>query len=162
MIIRPETAEDHRAIYDLTKAAFEPMGFSDGTEADVLDQLRQDGDLLLSLVAIEDDELIGQASFSLATLDCPGRWIGLGPISVTVARQKEEIGSNLVKTGLSQLKEQDFDGCVLIGNPKVYGPMGFQSGGITYRDCGESIVQWATLSGIKPSGEISFAPALEA
>lgn len=161
MIIRPETSSDHRAIHDLTKAAFAPMPFGDEGDARLPENLRSMGDLLLSLVA-EEEEIIGHVAFSPVTLTCDGLWAGLGPISVTATRQRQGIGSKLAKEGLNWLKEQGFDGCVLIGNPKVYGSMGFQSGGITYRNLSPDLVQWYSLTGAKPSGEVVFAPALEA
>jgi putative acetyltransferase len=160
MIIRPENGNDVQAIFDLTKAAFAPMGFSDGTEPGIIDALRADGDLLLSLVGVDDD-IIAHVAFSPMALDCAGRWAGLGPISVAPGRQKQGIGTLLVREGLAQLKHLGFDGCVLIGNPKVYGPMGFVSGGLSYRDLPKEIVQWHAFGAAKPSGEITFAAALE-
>ena len=51
MDIRIEAPSDHETIYQLTKAAFAPMAFSDGSEPDRIDALRRDGHLTLSLVA---------------------------------------------------------------------------------------------------------------
>ncbi len=160
MIIRPETETDIQAIFDLTKDAFAPMGFSDGTEPGIIDALRADGDLLLSLVG-DDDGIIAHVAFSPVDLTCAGRWIGLGPISVVPGRQRRGIGTMLAREGLAQLECQGFDECVLIGNPKVYGPMGFVSGGLSYRDLPEEIVQWHAFGAAKPSGKIIFAAALE-
>jgi len=145
---------------DLTEAAFKPMSFSDDTEADCLDQLRDDGDLLLSLVA-EDDEIIGHVALSPAHLLGPGRWAGLGPISVRADRQKQGVGSAIVDAAMNWLKTEGYDGCVLIGNPAVYGPMQFVSGGITYRDLPGEIVQYRSISGLKPKGEVLFSVGLE-
>jgi len=49
--IRPEQPGDEDAIHELTLAAFEPMPFSDGSEAPIVRSLRGDGDLTISLVA---------------------------------------------------------------------------------------------------------------
>ena len=43
MLMRLETAADRAAIHALTTAAFAPMRFSDGTEADLVDLLREIG-----------------------------------------------------------------------------------------------------------------------
>ena len=59
MEIRPEASNDCENIYALTKAAFDPMPFSDGTEADCIKKLRVDGDLKVSLVALKHDRIIG-------------------------------------------------------------------------------------------------------
>jgi len=161
LIIRAETIDDHQAIYDLTEAAFAPMSFSDGTEAAIIGKLRDADDLILSLVA-DDQGVIGHAAFSPVTVDAVGRWAGLGPIAVDFLRQKQGIGTQLVDQGIRQLEDLDFDGVVLIGNPKVYGPMGFVSDGrLHYRDLPAEIVQWYSITGHKPSGRIIFAPALE-
>lgn len=160
MIIRPETTGDHQAIFELTKAAFAPMPFGDDNDAFLTGNLRDAGDLLLSLVA-DEVGVIGHAAFSPATVQAPGRWASLGPISVVADRQRQGIGSALTAEGLKRLKNAGFDGCVLIGNPSVYGPMGFVSGGITYRDLALKLVQWHSLTGLKPQGEVVFAPALE-
>jgi len=161
MIIRQETTDDYRAIQTLTNTAFEAMPFGDGNEGDVINALRDAGDLLLSLVA-EDNGVIGQVSFSPVELPCKGRWASLGPIAIVANKQRQGIGSKLAKQGLGWLGEQGFDGCVLIGNPKVYGPMGFTNGDLTYRDVPSHIPQFVSLSGLIPTGEILFAPALEA
>ena len=41
MIIRPETAADHQAIYDLPRDAFAPMSFSDGSEPGIINEMRR-------------------------------------------------------------------------------------------------------------------------
>jgi len=161
MIIRPETSDDYEVIQSLTNAAFEPKPFGDGNEGDIISAMRIAGDLLLSLVAEEDGAVIGQASFSPVKIACAGRWASLGPIAVVETRQRQGIGSELAKQGLNWLEQQGYDGCVLIGNPKVYGSMGFVSGGLTYRDLPEHLPQYVSLSGLVPSGEITFATALE-
>ena len=51
MLIRDETPEDFDAIHDLTSTAFKPMSYSDGTEAEIVRRLRENGDLTISLVA---------------------------------------------------------------------------------------------------------------
>jgi len=49
--IRPEQAGDVEAIRELTEAAFRNAPHSDGSEPGIVDALRRDGDLTLSLVA---------------------------------------------------------------------------------------------------------------
>ena len=51
MIIRPEMADDVPAIRAVTAAAFKGMLYSSGTEATIVDALRDAGVLTLSLVA---------------------------------------------------------------------------------------------------------------
>ncbi|WP_342077746.1 N-acetyltransferase [Yoonia sp. SS1-5] len=163
MQIRPETASDTRTIRELTEVAFAPMPYGDGTEGACIDRLRIDGDLTLSLVADEAGEIIGHVAFSPAQISkATGDWYGLGPISVRADRQKQGIGTMLAQAGLKQLKTRGAAGCVLIGRPAVYGPMGFVSdGNLTHGKLDTALVQYIGLNGTPPKGEVTFAPALQ-
>lgn len=66
MLIRDETPEDIDAIHDLTSTAFKPMPYSDGTEAEIVRRLRENGDLTISLVAEQDGEIWGMSRFRLS------------------------------------------------------------------------------------------------
>ena len=162
MIIRPETAADHQAIHELTQDAFAPMSFSDGSEPGIIDQMRKDGDLVLSLVA-EEDGIIGHVAFSPARISkAQGDWYGLGPISVRADRQKQGIGTKLAHTGLDMLRKMGAAGCVLTGNPDVYTPMGFTNDhALTYSGLNPKYILYMTFDGTAPKGEINFAEALE-
>ncbi len=162
MKIRPETDADIQAIFDLTKVAFAPMSFADENDPFLPQGLRDAGDLLLSLVMEDAGQIIGHVAFSPVSLECPGKWVGLGPISVMPGRQRQGLGTKLANHGLAQLADQGFDGCVLIGNRDVYGPMGFTSGDLAYRDLPTELVMGRSFTGLVPSGRIVFAPALEA
>ena len=102
--IRDERPGDFVAIAALTQAAFRDAEHSDGTEPAIVERLRTDGDLTLSLVA-EDGELLGHAAFSPVTVsDGSTGWYGLGPVSVSPHRQREGIGSALIRVGLERLR----------------------------------------------------------
>ena len=163
MFIRPETPNDANAIHQLTEQAFAPMSFSDGTEPTIIHALRKAGDLTLSLVAEADGEIIGHVAFSPVTIDgTDNDWYGLGPISVRADKQKQGIGTALVQTGLDALKAKNAKGCALIGNPAVYGPMGFTSNGkLHYEDLDDKVVQYVAFSGPSPEGTLKFAPAFD-
>ncbi len=88
MIIRKETIEDIASIRELTKRAFEPMPYSNGTEPIIIEALRQDGELTLSLVAEDHGVIVGQITFSPVTIDGEhDGWFGLGPVSVEPEKQ---------------------------------------------------------------------------
>ncbi|ARM88804.1 GCN5-related N-acetyltransferase protein [Rhizobium sp. CIAT894] len=163
MHIRYETPADIDAIHELTSIAFTPMAYSSGTEAEIIRKLRVSGDLAISLVAEEDGEILGHVAFSPVAIDgVPGGWFGLGPISVTPARQRQGIGKALIARGLELLKGIDASGCALIGNPDVYRGAGFSSDGqLTYHDLDTRLVQRIVLRGPAPSGTLRFAPAFE-
>lgn len=162
MIIRLETPADHEAIYDLTRNAFAPMSFSDGSEPGIVNQLRKDGDLTISLVA-EEDGIIGHVAFSPAKIgQAQGVWYGLGPISVRADKQKQGIGTKLAHTGLDMLRKTGATGCVLTGNPDVYQPMGFTNNhALTYSGLNTRYILFVSFNDTIPRGEINFAEALE-
>ncbi len=163
MPIRDETPQDADAIHHLTEQAFAPMPFSDGTEPAIVRALRKAGDLTISLVTEKDAEIIGHVAFSPVTINgTHGGWFGLGPISVRSDHQKQGIGTALVQTGLDALIAQNAKGCALIGNPAVYGPMGFTSNGkLHYQDLDDKAVQYVAFSGPSPEGTLKFAPAFD-
>jgi len=161
--IRPEAPGDTAHLQALTTTAFEPMSFSDGTEADALDRLRSDGDLLLSLVAEIDSRIVGHVAFSpLQISDGSERWVGLGPISVEPSRQRQGIGRTLIAEGMDHMRSIGMNGVALIGNPAVYQSSGFISDGrLTYRDVPVQYVQYHLISGPTPLGEVTFSKGLE-
>lgn len=163
MRIRTEQPADDAAIHELTFAAFEPMPFSSGTEAPIIRALRRSGDLTLSLVADEDGEIVGHVAFSPVTIDgVHAGWFGLGPISVRADRQRQGIGRALIARGLELLRERDAAGVALIGNPDIYGRVGFESDGLlAYGNLDRRLVQRLVLSGPPPRGELKFAPGFD-
>lgn len=160
--IREELPEDHYAIYALTRDAFAPMSFSDGSEPEMIDQMREAGDLTLSLVA-EDDGIVGHVAFSPVRIsETQGIWYGLGPISVRADKQRQGIGTRLAQTGLEMLRKMGATGCVLTGNPDVYHPMGFSTDhALTYSGLNPKFISYYACDGTRPAGEINFAEALE-
>jgi putative acetyltransferase len=163
LLIRNERPGDEDAIHNLTLAAFEPMAFSDGSEAPIIKSLRTSGDLTLSLVVEENGTIIGHIAFSPVTIDgIHNNWFGLGPVSVRPERQRQGIGKALILSGLEMLKERGACGCALIGSPEIYSRVGFESDGrLSYRNLDSSYVQRIVFSGFAPQGELKFAPAFE-
>lgn len=124
--IRTETSADRDAIRALTSRAFATMPFSSGTEAAIIDRLRDQGLLTLSLVAILDERLAGHAAFSSAAGAAGSEvWAALGPISVEPGLQRRGIGKRLIAEGLSRLVQQGMKGCILVGDPAYYQQSGF-------------------------------------
>ena len=128
MIIRPETSHDHEAITQVTLAAFTGKFSDRPTEHLMIKGLREAGALSLSLVAELDEKIVGHVAFSKVTINGEDRnWYGLGPISVQPALQKQGIGSKLIQSGLTQLRDMGARGCVLEGDPNYYNRFGFKS-----------------------------------
>lgn len=163
LTIRPEQPNDEQTIRDLTIAAFEPMLYSGGSEAPIIEGLRADGDLTISLVAIEGTDILGHIAFSPVSIeDCEQGWFGLGPVSVRPEHQRQGIGSALINAGLDKLRTTGARGCVLIGDPAFYRQFGFLGDGrVSYAGLPNEVVQWLSFDGEQPLGRLRYSPAFE-
>ena len=125
--IRPELPDDIEAIGDLVALAFSGMPYADGDEAGLVELLRAQNALSVSLVAELDGTIVGQVAFSPARASggIPG-WYALGPVAVLPTRQGAGIGSMLVRTGLEAVSKLDAMGCILTGNSAFYSRFGFE------------------------------------
>lgn len=160
-IIRDERAGDERAIRALTEAAFRDQPHSDGSEPALVDRLRIDGDLSISLVAEVDGHLVGHIAFSrVAISDGAEEWYGLGPVSVLPAFQRRRVGAQLIQYGLAELRKRGARGVVLLGNPAYYSRFGFEHDpALTYPGPPARYFQRLVLAGEPPSGVVTYAPA---
>jgi Predicted acetyltransferase len=121
--IRPEEPGDRTAIRALHAAAF-----GGDAEADLVDRLRRDGDLSLSLVACADT-VLGHVAFSPLTLpEAPGiRALALAPVAVLPDFQAQGIGTTLIEDGLQRLADEGADLILVLGDPAYYGEFGFRA-----------------------------------
>lgn len=161
--IRPERPGDEDAIRTLTRVAFAGVPHGGGTEPGIVDALRKHGELRLSLIALDSDEIIGHAAFSPVAIDgnhdC---WFGLGPISVAPDRQRQGVGSELVQEGLARLKTAGAKGCALVGDPAYYNRFGFAGdSGLTYPGVENRYVQQLAFDDVNRSGVLRFCDAFE-
>jgi len=119
--VREEEPGDIEAVRALNEAAF---GQPD--EGAIVDALRGHCPDHISLVAIDDDQVNGHIMFSPVTMDGGPRGMGLAPMAVLPDRQRDGIGSSLVREGLSRLRQ---DGCpyvIVLGHPEYYPRFGFE------------------------------------
>lgn len=118
MNIREERPEDREAIRALVQGAF------GGTaEADLVDGLRDDEDAVISLVAEEDDRIIGHVMFSRMTAPFPA--LGLAPVAVLQGREGSGVGSALIRAGLEMAGRGDAQAVFVLGEPGYYSRFGF-------------------------------------
>ena len=126
MDIRPEIPADAAAIFSVITSAFLEAEHSGGNEAVIVDKLRDAASLSVSLVATENDRIVGHVAFSAVTVDRQSDgWFGLGPVAVVPDRQRGGIGTALIEAGLHQLRIMGSSGCVVLGEPAYYGRFGF-------------------------------------
>lgn len=159
--IRPEAPGDERAIFALTKAAFADMPFSDGDEQHLVDRLREDGDLAISLVAEDAQRIVGHIALSPVSISDGTRgWLGLGPVSVWPELQGQRIGHALVERAIADARAAGAKGIVLLGDPGYYARFGFgHSPRLSYPGPPAEYFQYLLLEGEMPFGTVRYAPA---
>lgn len=162
-IIRAERPTDHVVIAGVIKAAFAGMPYADGDEDELVDTLRREGALSVSLVAELAGAVIGQITFSPATAsDGSSDWFALGPLAVLPAHQRAGIGAALVHAGLRAIAIDELraNGCILTGNPAYYARFGFglSPSNTTPGEPAEFFMV-KLLRGRLPTGPICFHPA---
>lgn len=120
MEIREEQLDDITAIRDVHRRAF-----GHDQEGNIVDALRANRGMLLSLVAIRDGRVVGHILYSpLLVGDVTGA--ALGPMAVLPEHQRQGIGSRLVEAGSQRLTH---DGCpfiVVVGHSAFYPRFGFR------------------------------------
>ena len=122
-IIREEQARDVEQVRALLCAAF-----STDAESRLVDALRANGKVLISLVAVCAEDVLGHILFSPVTSSPPSeaKGMGLAPVAVLPAVQSQGIGSQLILTGLELCEELGVDYCVVLGSPDYYERYGFE------------------------------------
>ena len=118
-----ETENDIDAIDQLNRDAFGGEG-----EAKLVSLLRIRKELLISLVATKNDEIIGHVCASPVTVNGNNHSIaGIGPLSVYESHRCSGIGGMLMEEVIEQLKTDGYIATVLLGNPNYYPRFGFKS-----------------------------------
>ncbi len=155
--IRPETEADLKAIHRLHTQCFPT-----GAEANLVDQLRKDKDLAISLCAIAGDQIIGHVAFS--KMIAPFKALGLAPVSVAQELRKQGVAHDLIRTGLIHAKEQGYDAAFVLGDPAYYTRFGFLVERAAQYDCDYAgpyfmILPLAATHALPPTGRVSYAHA---
>ena len=125
LTIRPETSADHAAIGEVSRLAFGGEG-----ESRLVDALREGGHARISLVAEEDDRIIGHILFSVLTIATPQGEIealSLAPMAVVPSHQRKGIGSSLVREGLRACRDAGHRIVIVLGHPEFYSRFGFSA-----------------------------------
>lgn len=160
-LIRQERPGDEPAIRSVTEAAFADHPHSQGTEPAIIDALRADGDLPVSLVAEADSVILGHVAFSPAHLSGnEAGWYTLGPVAVVPERQGQGIGRALIEAGLRQMRESGAQGVVVLGDPDLYARFGFRRGtALHITGSLAGYFQVLPFGSTIPASTVEFAPA---
>ncbi|MEX0853424.1 MAG: N-acetyltransferase [Bauldia sp.] len=159
--VRPETVEDQAAIRTVVAAAF-----GREAEADLVDRLRQGGDLVLSLIAVDSAEVVGHIAFSRLWIEVEGApfaAVCLAPLSVRPDRQRQGIGARLIVDGHRRLAQSAERLSVLVGHPDYYPRFGYRralAAGFATPWQGEALLACA-FADAPTTGTLRFAGAFQ-
>jgi putative acetyltransferase len=136
MIIRPEQTEEQAGIYIVNSQAFyRPERPGSVPEAELVDRLRSAQAVILSLVAVEDQQIIGHILFSKGNIHAEKGLIptvGLAPMAVLPEFQNKGVGSQLIAEGIEQLRKAGHERICVLGHPGYYPRFGFLPAHSTY------------------------------
>ncbi|MEY4921598.1 MAG: hypothetical protein RLY17_315 [Pseudomonadota bacterium] len=101
--------------------------FKQDAEAELVQQLREDGLLTLGIVATDDEGgIVGYAAFSPVDVGGEDRqWVALAPLAVDESLRRQGLAEKLVYEGLDTLNEFGYAAVVLLGDPVYYRRFGF-------------------------------------
>jgi putative acetyltransferase len=157
--IRDESPGDCKAVYQVVSSAFGRL-----SEAELVGELREAGDSVLSLVADDDGQIVGHVL--LSEMDAPFPALALAPVSVIPTRQRSGIGSALIRKAVSKAREAGWAAIFVLGDPNYYQRFGFDqeaAGGFTSPYAGRNFMV-LKLSPSLPAttGLLRHAPAFAA
>ncbi len=124
-IIRPEKEADFDAVRNVNRLAF-----GQAAEATLVDALRKSAELFISLVADDDNQVVGHILFTPVSLDSDDSTstalgLGLAPMAVLPEYQRQGVGSGLVRAGLRECQRVGVNVVVVLGHPEYYPRFGF-------------------------------------
>ena len=122
--IRSEEPADVEVIHSIHQSAFPTEA-----EARLVDRLREERKLALSLIAEVKDCAVGHVAFSPVSVDPQSpakRGLGLGPVAVLPEWQRKGVGEQLITRGIEDCRRDGYSFIVVLGEPGYYGRFGFR------------------------------------
>lgn len=121
--IRQEQPEDVIPVRMINEKAF-----GQPSEARIVDSIRGACADAVSLVAVDDDQIVGHIFFSPVFI--PGQidvlqGMGLAPMAVLPERQHQGIGSLLARAGIEAMCKLNCPFIIVLGHPEYYPRFGF-------------------------------------
>lgn len=124
-MLRDAAPTDFEAISAVVSQAF---GRRD--EADLIERLRADGDVLFELVDANDSALRGHILYSPLAIEGQGRTLraaALAPVSVQESLRKNGIGSALIRAGNARCAQLGLEAIIVLGHVPYYSRFGFST-----------------------------------
>ena len=103
-----------------------PEAFPEEDLLPLVRELLEETAVTLSLVAIVESCLVGHGIFTTCGVAGSSANVALlGPLAVASARQREGLGSAIVKMGMRRLEKAGVTHVYVLGDPAYYGRLGF-------------------------------------
>ena len=166
MRIRSQTDADDSAVWQVNEAAFPTP-----VEAGLVERLRAEADPVVSLVAEDDDGLVGHILFSPVSLSADADFpaMGLAPMAVLPNRQRQGIGAALIREGLDACRKLGCRAVFVLGHPDYYPRFGFVAASRFGIECRFEVPDEAFMAlELEPdalkglAGKMRYHPALDA
>ena len=130
MTIRRETPQDYDDVYEMVTLSFATTSYSDGSEADYLNNIRTKDTFVpeLSLLALEHNIIVGQIVLYRTPIQSTDETLVelvISPLSVHPAYFRRGIATALVNEGLLQAQMLGYNAAFLCGDPNFYQKLGF-------------------------------------
>lgn len=125
MSIRDAGPRDHAAVRAILLQAF-----PQAEEADLVERLRAEGDVLAELAAAEGEALQGHILYSALAVERDGatlRCAALAPVAVLPALQGRGIGGDLIRAGNARCAALGLGAIVVLGHADYYPRFGFSA-----------------------------------
>ncbi|MEM9301597.1 MAG: N-acetyltransferase [Pseudomonadota bacterium] len=122
MNIREEQPGDEAAIRAMVTASFDRPD-----EATLIDRLRAECPGFVSVVAEDGGEIVGHVGFSPVTIggNADHPVMGIAPLAIAPDRQRQGVGTALVRQGLIRCRDRGVEGVIVLGSPDYWGRFGF-------------------------------------
>jgi len=123
--VRTEVRTDVGGIREVHRAAF-----GRDSEAQLVDRLRSESLVVVSVVACNGRDIVGHALFSELVIETKSvalPAVTLAPIAVVPNRQRQGNGSRLVLFGLQRCREKGKAAAIVLGDPRYYSRFGFEA-----------------------------------
>lgn len=120
MTLRFLLPEDCEEVTDLLT-----LSFGRPDEAELLERLRDSGDMRLELIWLEKRAIRGHIGF--ARMDAPAGWWALAPLCVHPRNRRRGVAGDLIRYGLDHARQNRAKAVVVLGDPAYYRRFGFSA-----------------------------------